>query len=82
MKRNIKAFLLIFCMCVLMLLLASCGGHTHIPMSEMKGNGILCLNPGSVSLPKGGYPKSYMIFENRHFTVKSFDGEAVLQTEI
>lgn len=57
-------------------------GHTHIPMSEMKENGILCLNPGSVSLPKGGYPKSYMIFENRHFTVKSFDGEAVLQTEI
>ena len=57
-------------------------GHTHIPMSVKKENGILCLNPGSVSLPKGGFPKSYMIYENRSFTVKSFDGEVILQTEI
>ena len=26
-------------------------GHTHVPMNEVK-NGIRCMNPGSVSLPK------------------------------
>jgi len=38
-------------------------GHTHIPLKEEK-DGILCLNPGSVSIPKEGSGHSYIIFEN------------------
>ncbi len=49
-------------------------GHTHIPVIEEK-NGFICLNPGSVSIPKGGFPKSYAVYSCGHLTVKSFDGE-------
>ena len=38
-------------------------GHTHIPMCEER-NGILCMNPGSVSIPKEGSAHSYMVINN------------------
>ena len=38
-------------------------GHTHLPGKTEVG-GIPCVNPGSVSLPKGGNEKSYAIYEN------------------
>lgn len=41
-------------------------GHTHIPMHEIR-NGILCVNPGSVSIPKNGSDHSYIILENEKF---------------
>ncbi|WP_206459911.1 YfcE family phosphodiesterase [Anaerovorax sp. IOR16] len=37
-------------------------GHTHIP-SFVDANGIYLLNPGSLSLPKGGNPGSYAMVE-------------------
>lgn len=37
-------------------------GHTHIPSLEKRGS-LLLLNPGSISLPKGGYPQSYAIWD-------------------
>ena len=43
-------------------------GHTHIPACEMFANDNYYLNPGSAAIPKGGYPKTYMIYENRCFT--------------
>ena len=49
-------------------------GHTHIPMKE-EDNGILYLNPGSVALPKGGAPATYMVFESNDFFLKTLDGE-------
>ncbi len=52
-------------------------GHTHILSAEQK-NGVLCLNPGSVSLPKGGNPKSYAVYENGIFEIKTLDGRAIL----
>ena len=57
-------------------------GHTHIPMAEKNAQGVLCLNPGSAALPKGGFPKSYMVYENRRFTVKSFAGEVICTAEV
>ncbi len=33
-------------------------GHTHMPYNEIV-NGILLFNPGSPSLPRGGFPPSY-----------------------
>ena len=51
-------------------------GHTHIPRAE-KVDGIVFLNPGSVSIPKGNSTNSYMIYEDGVFTIKDFDGNAV-----
>lgn len=53
-------------------------GHSHVPKCEKFGEN-LCLNPGSVSIPKGGYPSSYMIYENRCFTIKDFNGGIIFQ---
>lgn len=45
-------------------------GHTHVPMDEMH-DGIRCVNPGSVSLPKCGSDHQCLIYENGEFaTVK------------
>ena len=38
-------------------------GHTHLPVLERR-NGIVYLNPGSVSIPKGGNPPSYAVWED------------------
>ena len=43
-------------------------GHTHVKMDEVR-NGIRCLNPGSVSIPKDG-SHSCIIFENGQFFVR------------
>lgn len=48
-------------------------GHTHIPICEEK-DGILCLNPGSVSIPKNGSEHGYIIYENNRFVRKTLDG--------
>ena len=48
------------------------GGHTHLYGIKEFGNKNLYINPGSVSLPKGGNPKTYMIYENRSFIIKDF----------
>ncbi len=56
-------------------------GHTHILKAEKNENGVLLLNPGSVSLPKGGNPKTYMIYEDRRFTVRDFDGNTLASVE-
>lgn len=55
-------------------------GHTHVLKAEKVG-GVLCLNPGSVSLPKENNEKSYAIYENHRFEIKSFDGEIIAKTE-
>lgn len=56
-------------------------GHTHVLRCEEFGDGNYYLNPGSVSLPKEGNPRTYMVYENRKFTVKDFDGNAVIEKE-
>lgn len=52
-------------------------GHTHLFRAEENADGILLLNPGSVSLPKGGNPKTYMLCENGRFTVYDFAGRSL-----
>ncbi len=51
-------------------------GHTHVPRAVENG-GIIFLNPGSAALPKENFEKSYMIYENKKFTVKDFDGNVI-----
>lgn len=48
-------------------------GHFHIPECSEK-NGILFMNPGSVSLPKNNSHNGYMTYENGIFTWKDLDG--------
>ncbi len=41
-------------------------GHTHVPMYEER-EGVLCINPGSVSIPKNGSAHQCMIYEDGKF---------------
>lgn len=52
-------------------------GHTHIPQAERCGD-IFCFNPGSVSIPKGGYPASYGRLENGLLSVLSLDRQETI----
>ena len=56
-------------------------GHTHIPAWEKRG-GILCLNPGSVSIPKAGSERGYMVFSEGVFEWKTLSGEVYYTLEI
>ena len=49
-------------------------GHTHVQTATAFGTENTYINPGSISLPKEGNPKTYMVYENRTFTLKNFDG--------
>ena len=56
-------------------------GHTHVSVCEDHGY-YTYLNPGSASLPKAGYPHSYLVFENGVFTWKDMDGTSFKSFEI
>ena len=43
-------------------------GHTHVKLDEIR-NGIRCLNPGSVSIPKDG-SNSCLVYEAGEFSVR------------
>ena len=43
-------------------------GHTHVKLDEVR-NGIRCLNPGSVSIPKDG-SHSCIVFDNGEFSFR------------
>lgn len=54
-------------------------GHTHVLKCEEFGCGNFYLNPGSAALPKEGNPRTYMVYENRCFTVKDLDGHVIFE---
>ncbi|MDD7293000.1 MAG: phosphodiesterase [Clostridiaceae bacterium] len=47
-------------------------GHTHVPRCE-ETDGLVFLNPGSVSIPKEGSVRSYMTLENGVFLWKELE---------
>ena len=53
-------------------------GHTHIPEARREKDYVL-LNPGSVSIPKGGFPRSYAVLEDGVFTVRQLDGTDMMR---
>ena len=60
-------------------------GHTHLLKAEKvetECGTITVLNPGSVSIPKGGNPNTYAILENGVFTIYSLDGEVVKELKL
>ncbi|MBR5880340.1 MAG: phosphodiesterase [Clostridia bacterium] len=56
-------------------------GHTHI-LEHHTENGLYFFNPGSTTIPKGGNPPTYMIYENRTFTVLDFQGREILKKSV
>ena len=54
-------------------------GHTHVLKIEPFGCGNYYINPGSCALPKENNPRTYMVYENRTFTIKELDGRVVLE---
>lgn len=48
-------------------------GHTHLYVLEKNAKGYFVLNPGSLTLPKGGNPKSYAIYDLESETITLFD---------
>lgn len=57
-------------------------GHTHIPVARRDGD-IYLFNPGSVSIPKGGFSASYGILEGNKLQVLDLDSQRVIaETEI
>lgn len=49
-------------------------GHTHVPAATGFGNDNLYINPGSLSIPKEGSCKGYIIYENRSFSFCELGG--------
>lgn len=47
-------------------------GHTHVPLCK-EADGLVFLNPGSVSIPKEGSVRSYMTLENGVFLWKDLE---------
>ena len=54
-------------------------GHTHIP-AYVCDKGCVFLNPGSVSKPRGGMPKSFMVYDSEGFIILDFDGNVIFRT--
>lgn len=49
-------------------------GHTHVPACNVHED-YICMNPGSVSIPKENSYNGYMTFENGLFLWKNLDGD-------
>lgn len=54
-------------------------GHTHIPTAEKVG-GIFLLNPGSISLPKGGFEPSYGVLNENLWEVRCLSNTNIIQS--
>lgn len=54
-------------------------GHTHIPLYNLDNTGIHYFNPGSISIAKGGFENSYMIYQNRNFTILDFNNNIIIE---
>ena len=49
-------------------------GHTHVPVCESFGENNYYLNPGSVSIPKGGSERGYLLMDQTGCSWKTLDG--------
>lgn len=56
-------------------------GHTHLLRAEVH-DGITILNPGSVSIPKGGNPATYGMLEENIFKIYDFSGNVITQIQL
>ena len=45
-------------------------------------DGLHFFNPGSVTIPKGGNPPTYMLYENRTFTAYDLTGNVIFKKSV
>ena len=61
-------------------------GHTHLLKAEQVKTEdcgqITVLNPGSVSIPKGGNPNTYGVFADGVFSIRTLDGDIVKEIRL
>ncbi len=61
-------------------------GHTHIPTAKTVtagGISLKLLNPGSTSIPKGGFENSYAVLDDDMiFSVRNFDQKEIMSTAL
>ena len=55
-------------------------GHTHRCGIKKVGD-LVVANPGSISLPRGGTPRSYMIIDDK-ITIKDIDGKVIEEVSL
>lgn len=55
-----------------------CHGHTHIPSIDVLDKIIVC-NPGSVTLPRGGFKPSYMIIDDFGIYIYDFGDNMIMK---
>lgn len=56
-------------------------GHTHIPEARDAGT-MYIVNPGSVSIPKGGSENSLMLYEDGIFRLLALDGRELQKLDV
>lgn len=56
-------------------------GHEHYPYIKRKYD-MVYINTGSISLPRNGSEPSYLIYENKRFTLYTITGEVIDVIEI
>ena len=56
-------------------------GHTHVGTIEKIGDRIIA-NPGSISKPRGGSKKSYIVLNEEKIVLKTLDGEILKSKNI
>jgi putative phosphoesterase len=56
-------------------------GHSHIPCAKTAGEQII-YNPGSITFPKGGYPASYGLLEDKTLKVITFDSQVLAEIRL
>ena len=58
-------------------------GHTHVPKCVVhETEQYICMNPGSVSIPKEESWHGYMIWEGSEFVWKDFDGQEHMRKKL
>ncbi|MCV5333656.1 metallophosphoesterase family protein, partial [Escherichia coli] len=56
-------------------------GHTHVPVAEMK-EAVGIFNPGSMTFPRNGLPRSFGLLDGNTLSVQTPEGEVLAQTTI
>ena len=58
-------------------------GHTHVSVLEyLPGGEVLLVNPGSVSLPKGGTRAGYAVISEEAACLKTLEGETLTEERL
>lgn len=57
-------------------------GHTHVNGIFKKESGVININVGSVTLPKGGTKASFAIVDDENITLYDLDGQTIEQYQL